>query len=131
MDYLSEKIKNLPEVDYPIHLHDQIMGRVGMLKFGNKFFIALMLLFLNFIIASYFFIIRSLDNEAPLFFNFMIRQFEISNSYFSDLAGVIRDTLPLGLFFTLIINVALIIYVMRVYFLFKKSEVILGRSLLK
>jgi len=125
-DILSEKISELPEVEFPAGLHTQIMGQVITLRFRRTFIAVLSVLFLNLIIAGSFFFIRLIDKDAFTFINFMAREFEISGGYFLQFLSVIRENVPIGLTAILFLNIILIGYILKVYFSFKN----VGRAFL-
>ena len=125
-DILSKKISELPEVEFPAGLHTQIMSQVITFRFRRTFIAVLSVLFLNLIIAGSFFFIRLIDNDALMFINFMVREFEISSGYFLQFWLVIYKNVPIGLMTTLFLNIILIGYILKVYFSFKN----VGRTFL-
>lgn len=118
----AEKLRQALEDDYPPTLHDHIVAGINFQHWRKVFYSVLFLLFTNLLIAGLFFIRRMIDNDALVFIKFMVREFEVTQSYFYQFAGVIYDAIPLGLFLTFIINVILMVYITRIYFLFKNDS---------
>ncbi len=132
-DILAEKFKETFESEYPPILHSRIVAGINFWRWRKVFYSVFFLLFANLFIAGLFFIRRFIDNDALVFIKFMVREFEVTQSYFYQFAGVLYDTIPLGLFLTLIINIILIVYITKIYFWFKKDggRLFLGHGVIK
>lgn len=121
------KLKELPEEELPFGMHDRIMNRVISTRFQGAFVTVLSLLFINLVIAGTFLIIRMVHNDIFSLVGFMAREFELSENYFSQFGAVLYQNIPTGLFLTVLLNIILIEYIMKIYFSFKST----GRMLLK
>lgn len=132
-DIFAEKLRQVFEEDYPPTLHDHIVSGINFQHLRRVFYSILFLLFTNLLIAGLFFIRRIIDNDALSFVRFMVKEFEATQSYFYQFAGVLYDAVPLGLLLTITINLILVVYVTRIYFLFKKDSgrLFLGHGAIK
>jgi hypothetical protein len=126
-DFLTEKFKELPEVDLPAGFHDRVMTSVVSNRFRHAFATILSLLFVNLLVVSIFLVIRMIHNDAFAFIKFMANEFELSKGYFSQFGAVLYQNIPLGLFLTVVLNLILIRYIWKFQFLFKNA----GRAFLK
>lgn len=127
-EFLIKKFQKLNEVAYPPELHDRIMRGVILARFSKAFRTILLIVLIDTAIVGSFFFLRLSNNDGPTLIAFMLREFEISRIYFWQLLSVVYEVIPLGLSLALLINIILVIYIARIYSLFKKGA---GRSFLK
>lgn len=127
-DTLLEKFKEMPEIEYPAALHSRIMTAVVLFRFKRTFWPVFSMLVVNLIVVSSFFFLRLAKNDTSSFIGFMVREFEASRNYFLQFLSVLYNDAPLGLFLTLVVNLVLIIYAAKNYFLLRRN---IGRVFLE
>lgn len=123
---LSKKFERLPEIELPVDLHGRIMSEVVSFRVKKGFITIFSLLLLNLSVAGYFMVIRLIHNDTFALINFMIREFELSESYFIQLLFVLYKNIPVGLLTTVVLNIILIGYILKMNFSFKNKNV--GRA---
>ena len=125
-NHLSEKFKNLPQAEFPADLHNRILNGIVSSRVRRGFATVFSVLLLNLLVAGYFLITRLIHNDAFTPINFMMREFELSEGYFTQLASILYHSISLGLLLTMIFNIILMRYVLKIGFYFKNKNV--GRA---
>ena len=121
-ELFEQKIKELEklgESDFPPLLHKRIMNKVTLLRFRPFFFVALIVLILNFSVFSFFSVRHLIWNDIGAFVGFMVREFELTPEYLFQFLSVVYENTPLGLIFAALLNLLISVYLWRLYLNFK------------
>jgi len=121
-ELLEQKIKELEklgESDFPPLLHKRIMNKVTFLRFRPIFFVALILLILDFSVFSFLSVRYLIWNDIGAFVDFMVKEFELTPDYLFQFLSVIYENTPLGLIFAALLNLLISVYLWKLYSSFK------------
>lgn len=120
MDILDKKLEGLAEADFPAGLHGRIMRRVAFLRFRTPMLAVLAVLAFNVAISGWRLWTAIEENALLSILQGLFAGFEMSQAFFGDVLRALLDALPLGSFAILLVNVFLAVYVLAVYFSFRK-----------
>lgn len=123
MDNTSQIIRELAPVEFPSGLHGKIMRQLFFLKFRIPFFVISALLLCNIAIALEHAWSRMINTEAFAIASALWEGFEWSFDFFGEGARTIAAYFPIGWFFIVMTNAALLGYMVFLYFSFKKLSV--------
>jgi hypothetical protein len=114
-----KELEKLTESDFPPLLHKRIMNKVAFSRFRPLFFVALILLILDFSVFSFFSVRYLIWNDIVAFVGFMVKEFELTPDYLFQFLSVIYENTPLGLIFAALLNLLVSVYIWRLYSSFK------------
>ncbi len=114
MEEISEKIKQLSELEFPEGLHGKIMRKLAFLQFRTPFLVVVGFLLLNLVFSGFSIWVRVAGTGAVDTFRIMLGGFEWNTTSLSQLASAASDLFPIGLMTSFCINVLLFAYTLYV-----------------
>jgi hypothetical protein len=119
---ISQKIKNLPEIEFPEGLHSRIMKQLFFLKLRTPFIIFSSLLSINIIISGWYAWNKIIEMDTIAIIKDMLSGFELSYYFISDFAQTILNYFPITSTIIFVVNILVLAYISFLFIKLKRIE---------
>lgn len=124
---LSEKLKQIPEVQFPLGLHARVMASAIFLKFRTKLILFSGLLSLGLLFSGWHIWIKIRGFEALSVMQTVLSGFQADLSFVNDFIQTFYGFFPVASIFIFLVNLTLMIFLGYLFFAFKKMSFIKPR----
>lgn len=125
---LSEKLKQMLEVQLPLGLHARVMASVIFLKFRTKLILFSGLLSLGLVFSGWHIWIKIRDVDALGIMQTVFSGFQADFSFVNDFIQTFYGFFPVTSIFIFLVNLTMMIFLGYLIFAFKKMSFIKGRT---
>lgn len=125
---LSEKLKQMTDIQLPLGLHARVMASAIFLKFKAKFFLFSSLLSLGLIFTGWRIWTKIGDIEALSVMRTVLSGFQADRVFVSDFVQTFYGFFPIASIFIFLVNFSLTVFLIYLIFEFKKMLIIKGRT---
>lgn len=125
---LSEKLREISDVQLPLGLHARVMASAIFLKFRTKLILFSGLLLLGLVFSGWHIWTRISDVEALSIMQTVFSGFQADFTFVNDFIQTFYGFFPIASIFIFVVNLSLTIFLGYLIFAFKKMPFIKGRA---
>lgn len=121
---LAEKIKSLPDINFPDNLHGKIMRKILFLRVKNQFLLVALFLVGNIILSGWHAWVNMVRLETIPVLSALLEGFEFSFEFIRQLYNTITTSVPVTTLSVFIVNVVVASYLFYLYFNLKNIRIV-------